>query len=504
MPVPWNPSLTVPNCVLMIGNRGSGKTTLLENLSLLAAKEQPYAVVSWDWPGTYARRMVGHLSCEVDCPRPLYDAALPTDNKCLSWPYYLRSTSEDPLVEEVENELADEEFAQAFWSKRNKKTGEGSPYTNQYLMAAIRVWRSQLEIPHLTFLAHTLRPGQGRYRQLLDNAGHRQAKETLLLAEHRANRSPIQYEREVGATQRLIQIVESPVIWMHNGNSLDWRQVLLEKRQVYFDLSGVSQEAARALVIFGTHAIINACRRYFKETGKPLLVMIVLEEAGFLGLTPPSIIASMQADRKAGVGFTIISQTCQDFFNPEQPGLFDQIASLCDEQYYFRINSDIDKVASLLAAPTFNPLEVHYRRERVQFDGYDEIRQYNTSDGESIDHLLHKRKDIRKSSSVSYRARYAPVTDEFYKQPQVHEAEFKQKLSSLQTFEYFVRDAAGVRRERTTPLGDVWPLGLSEIKIAEEIAWIRRLPYYQPPRMPEPLPEPPKNQGAASRMRGKG
>ena len=107
--------------------------------------------------------------------------------------------------------------------------------------------------------------------------------------------------------------MKSPVLYLRHGEGIDWRDLLLKKMQIYFDLSGVTAEAARALSIFASHAAINACREHFDETGEPLPLVVVLEEAGVMDLVTPFILDAMRELRKAGVAVWIVSQTIEDF-----------------------------------------------------------------------------------------------------------------------------------------------------------------------------------------------
>ena len=60
------------------------------------------------------------------------------------------------------------------------------------------------------------------------------------------------------------------------------------------------------------------------------------------------------------------------------------ILALCD-CLQVRVNSGVDRMAKCLADPTFNPFEIHYTRERVVSDGFEEIE--TKSRGQSKDHL---------------------------------------------------------------------------------------------------------------------
>ena len=61
----------------------------------------------------------------------------------------------------------------------------------------------------------------------------------------RSGRNLVQFEREAGAAMRLFDIVKSPVLYLRHGEGIDWRELLLKKSQIYFDLSKVTAEAAR-------------------------------------------------------------------------------------------------------------------------------------------------------------------------------------------------------------------------------------------------------------------
>ena len=469
-------------CRLIIGNRGSGKSLGMEPELIDLAKAGEYAVVAFDLPGTLSRRMAGHLSAAGLEDRAEFEWAASKDHKYLSWPFFTQSTAEDPIQRQIENDTALEEFALGFFATANMKATEEKPYTKLWIMNAARLWGSQPIMPPLTWIEKCFFPDTREYAEMIQNAQDTDVLPLFEAVNLRRMRNPVQYETETGASYRKIKNVRSPVLWAHNGTSCDWRTLLSERKQVYFDLSGVPQEMARMLTIFACNAIVATCRRYFNETGNPLPVVIVLEEAGALDLVTPLIITAMQELRKAGVFVWIISQTIMDF---QDQAKFEQIMALTDDHVYYRANSGVERIAQDLAAPTFDPLAVHYTRDKLVHNGYEQVETHSKSSGVQKQPLGgSKRISTNESSGTSFLSKYKTVVEEYYKAPQVQAAEWQRAVATLQTFERIVRDQSGVRRERAQPCFEIWPLGMSEMITEEAIQRIRTRPHYQACQLP--------------------
>ena len=469
-------------CKTILGARGSGKSTGLA-VDLLAAAMMGIAVVVLDRPGTLARAMVGHLCAAGLESKTLIEIASDTD-RVLRFPY-IQNSDKPGLDGERENEFADECFAQAFGAKRGVKRLEGNPYTNKYVRSPAAIFRSQPDCTAIPIgdFEYIFRPGVKKHDELFASAHENRPVLEMMQVEARARRNPIQYEIETGASERLLSILwKSAVVRIRHGKGVDWTELLKQKAQVYFDLANITEEAARTIAILVAHSAINAARKHFYETKKPLPVVIVLEEAGALDLVTPFIISSMQELRKAGVSIWLVSQ---DF----EPATFEQLLGLTEEHLYYRVNSGVDRAAEDCAHPSFDPNAVHYERERVVSDGFEAIRTTvrGSSEDQTIDGKKRKRKDSRES--VSYLPVQHVVMDKYVKPYELQKQEWATKLSTQKVGERVVVGLSGVRVERIIPLGEPWPLGLSQIRTLKVIDRIRSKPPFQ-----QVQPEPPAEQ----------
>ena len=136
---------------------------------------------------------------------------------------------------------------------------EDKPYTKKYADATARVFRSR-GAPDLRKLLDPFAYPDIRFADALAQAKDKASCEVFAQLALRAKRNPTQFEIEAGAAKRLYDIVNSPVLYLRHGQGISWRELISKKYQVYFDLSGITTESARALSIFATHAAINACR----------------------------------------------------------------------------------------------------------------------------------------------------------------------------------------------------------------------------------------------------
>jgi hypothetical protein len=484
---------------MYLGNRGSGKTAGLEVRTKGVALAGRFAVFAYDWPGSYARAMTGHLSaCGLE-GRTYYERLrdLP---RVMRW-RFRRPTTASPLERINAEELARQQIVQAFLARKGVKVGEDKAYTRKWLDAAVAVWSSLPETPPLWWLRKCFEPGSPEHLWMMRHAADRDAVVAFAAVEERKYRNPVQYEIECGAAVRALDVVKNPVLWTRFGDdaeAVDIRALALAKALVFFDLSGVALETARAFVVLHTTAVVNECQRYFEETGKPLEVILVLEEAGPLALATPVIIWALQTLRKAGVYVWVVSLTVEDF----PPELFEQLMGLTDAHYFYRMNAGIDRAAKDLADPTWQERQVYATRDRQEHDGEDVVRTVTESEFVGDDGKKRKGKTV----SERFVPRYRTVVEEVYVTPQLHEQRFRTELATNEVFQRHVRDLAGVRRERVEPLGEPWPLGLTAERTAEAITRIQSRRAFQPPRMawtppspaqPVPVaPQPPRSAAA--------
>src|SRR5207302_6425548 len=113
----------------------------------------------------------------------------------------------------------------------------------------------------------------------------------------------------------LEQVCGSEVVRLRSRpGTFHWLTALREQRLIAFDGGGIrSRELKRTLFLLVSLQVIQAVRRSFAETQRPLPVVLVLEEAGALGLVTPFVLAALQELRKAGLAIHLITQSTLDF-----------------------------------------------------------------------------------------------------------------------------------------------------------------------------------------------
>src|SRR5205814_3669050 len=129
-----------------------------------------------------------------------------------------------------------------------------------------------------------------------------------------------------------------------------------------FDGGGLrSKELKRAIFLLVSLQVIQAVRRHFAATQRPLPVVLVLEEAGALGLVTPFVLTALQELRKAGLAIHLITQSSLDFCDPS---LFELVLANTPWQAWYQCLAPADQElgAKVLANATFDPLAVHVRR----------------------------------------------------------------------------------------------------------------------------------------------
>lgn len=480
-----DPFWTEPN-ILILGNRGSGKTVGLKCWALNFATLRKGMLIYLDRPGSAVRDLAGHFSASGFEDRTWLINARDV-KRTLQWPFISEITSTDPVEIERDESQVTDELMEACYGRRNVKSGETKPYTTDYAVAAIKLFARIAKRPNIRFLRDVWLPSLlPMHEWLMGQSLNRNAVSLFRDAEERRIRSPADYEISAGAGKRLLQPLWSSVIYPHDGNTISWEQAGQDQALVLVDLSGVSFDDARSLGILIQSAVLSAVRRHFYKTGKPLPVTFVLEECGRMGFATPAIIGACQEMRQYGVSVAFCSQTHLDFSDETA---FEQIMGLCQVHIFYHLDSGIERCAADLANPQYDPMREHSRTKRAIPIGQQVIETF--SKGERSDGS----KDER--IGQSFVTQYEYVEDVKYMTADMQEQQYRTDLSRLETFERFVKDHSGVRREKVIPLRPAWALGLSEDRTEAAIQRILSRPEYQPvnDKLPD-LTMPPVSGGA--------
>lgn len=485
---------------VIVGSTGSGKSEgeLVDLVRL--AERGDCAVVLLDGHGPLAFRAAGHWATRGHEPRMVYEPLAATD-RALCWNMLPRSAATEPLRRALEDAEARDELAQCFLAQRNLVTLADRPLTKEWLEAAISLCLGRPRSEPLTSLLSAFRVGTREYERLLRGCTHPETVAKFREMERLHRRNPVQYEIQTGASRRLLEpVCTSEVVRLRaRPGPFDWLAALRGRRLIAFDGGGLrSRELKRTLFLLVSLQVIHAVRRHFAETRQPLPVVLVLEEAGALGLVTPFVLAALQELRKAGLAIHLITQSSLDFGDRS---VFEAVLANAPWLAWYQSLSPSDQAlgAQALANATFDSLAVHFTRARQVRAGVESVA--TESRGEASDpHGGVTRRDTRSGQALV--TRYRDAAEAYYKSPQLHEQEYRTALATLGVGERFVRDRTGVRRERVRLLRPPRPRGGFDERTREAISRVRRQPIYLPVPAPEPgdpLPTPPD---AAERLRG--
>ena len=349
-----------------------------------------------------------------------------------------------------------------------------------WLEAAIALSLTQPQPEPLPSLLAAFRVGSADYERLLGACGDAEVAAKFRELERLQRRSAIQYEMQTGASRRLLELVcASEVVRQRSRpGSFDWSEALRGRKLIAFDGGGLrSKELKRTMFLLVGLAVTHAVRRHFAETQQPLPVVLVLEEAGALGLVTPFILAALQELRKAGLSIHLLTQSSLDFGDRT---ILELLLSNTPWQAWYQALSPADQElgARALANATFDPLAVHFTRTRQVRAGVEAVT--TESHGEASDpHGEVTRRDTR--SGTAFLTRYHEQAEDFYVSPQLHEQQYRTALATLRIGERFVRDRTGVRRERVRLLRPPRPRDQFAQRTRDAIERIRRSPLYLPP-----------------------
>ncbi|HYH65698.1 MAG TPA: type IV secretory system conjugative DNA transfer family protein [Urbifossiella sp.] len=484
---------------LIVGSTGSGKSEgeLVDLVRL--AERRDCAVVLLDGHGPLALRTAGHWIPRGHEARLVYEPLDATD-RVLCWDMLPRSYAANPSRRLLEDAETRDELAQCFLAQRNLATAADRPLTREWLEAAITLCLGQPGPQPLPSLLSAFRVGSPAYGRLLRDCTDPAVVDKFRELERVHRRSAVQYEIQTGASRRLLEAVcSSEVVRLRSRpGPFDWLQAVRERKLIAFDGGGIrSREIRRTLFLLVSMQVIHAVRRHFAETQRPLPVVLVLEEAGVLGLVTPFVSMALQELRKAGLSVHLITQSSLDFGDQ---AVFEGLLANTPWQAWYQCLSPADQEigARALANATFSPHAVHFTRPRQVRDGVEPVA--TETRGESLDAHGHVRgHDTRTGSALVPRFR---ETDEaYYKSPSLHEQEYRTRLATLRIGERIVRDRTGVRRERVKLLRPPRRQHRFGDATREAIERIRRQPIYLPPAPTPPDASAAVPHDAAARLR---
>ena len=461
------------------------------------AERREYAVVLLDGHGPLAFRAAGQWISRGHEARLVYEP-LDATGRVLCWPMLTRSTSDTSSGRKIEDAQIRDEVAQCFIAQRNLPSLADRPWTKEWLEAAIDLCLSQALTRPLPTLLDAFRAGTAGYERLIRGSDRPDVIEKFRGLERLRRRNEVQYESLVGAARRLIEpVCESEVVRLRSRpGAFDWTDSLREHGLIVFDGGGIrSTEVKRTLFLLVSMQVIHAVRRHFAASQRALPVVLVLEEAGALGLVTPFVMLALKELRKAGLAIHLITQSALDFADP---ATFELILSGTPWQAWYQSLAPADQEigAKALANATFDPLSVHFVRNRTVAAGSHRVE--NVSHGKSYDGH-HRLVRLDRRSGTVHVTSYKSVAEPSYKTPQLWEQEHRTHLATLRVGERLVRERGGVRRERVRPLTE---LSGFDAETSLGIARVRRGPMYLPP---EPLPAviaSPALPDAAARLRG--
>ena len=465
------------------------------------ANRADHAVILLDGHGPLAFAAAGYWAASGHEPRLVYEP-LDTTDRFLCWDMLPRSMSTDPARRLLDDAETREEVAQCFFAQRNLSTLNDLPLTKEWLEAAIALGLAQPQPEPLDILLAAFQIGTAAYERLLSQCTDPDLVAKFRAAERLVRRNAVQYEIQTGAARRLLELVcRSEVVRLRaRPGPFDWLSALRERRLIVFDGGGLrSREIKRTTFLLAALAAVNAVRHHFAETQQSLPVVLVLEEAGALGLVAPFVLSALQELRKPGLSIHLLTQSCLDFGDR---AVFESLLSNTPWQAWYQSLAPADQElgARVLANATFDPLAVHYTRTRQFHASVEPL--HTKSRGESVDpHGELARRDAR--TGTAFLARYRTAAEEYYKTPQLHEQEYRTQLATLRVGERLVRDRRGVQRERVKRLRPPRPRSEFEARTRAVIDRVRRGPFYLPPPPLSANTSPLTLPDAAERLRAK-
>lgn len=500
---------------LSVGVTGCGKTQEAISTLLRLGESREAAVFVLDGKGDLAFQLTGQYSAAGLERFVEYEDLASADGKVLPLDFLPGPWSADAFRREIEEELIREEFKQIFLARKGLLSDEDKGFTREGLDLCVGVMQAQAPRKRLDWITKVLEPDTAEFEQLRDEClageGAGELRKKMLRAAHLAKRSPTQFDVWSGAPRRMLEAVRSPAFRARcSGDYFDLAGAARDKKLILYSGAGVPRAAARLIFLSVALMMLNAARRYYSLHQRPLPVVLVLEECGAYGLAAPFVLTALQELRAAGVAVWVMTQSTLDF---EPPVLEKILQNTPGGHKWFRLLSprDQETAAADLFAAKFDPAAEHYRRARLQHDGYEAKKNVTRAHGTGESGTTpeygpkvtnNKRQDVRDTvtESTTYLSRYREVEDVFYKSPQLQEAELRAEAGRLGVGEFYLRDLGGAYKVQAIMEAPSWPLGLADKRTREAIARIRSRPHYQTPGPSGSTPPTPDGPRDASRF----
>lgn len=428
---------------MVVGSTGSGKSAGELADLVRIARRGDHAVVLLDGHGPLASQAAGHWAARGHFARTVYESLEATDS-VLCWDMLPRSTHPDRSRQLLEDAQTRDDVAQAFLAQRQLQSAVDRPWTKEWLDNAIDLCLAQPHPEPLASLPAAFRIGSLDYRRLIQDCTRGEVAGRFLDAERLRRKNEVQYDIQVGAARRLLDLVcGSEVVRLRcRPGAFDWGQALTQRRLIALDGGGLrSREVKRAVFLLAALQVVNAVRGHFAMHRTPLPVVLVLEEAGALGLVAPFVLTALQELRKAGLAIHLITQSTLDFGDERT---FERALANVPEQVWYQALAPADQElgARALANPSFDPHAIHFTRQRSLLG-----RLYSEA---------------------------------HFKLPPFQEQEFRTLLATLRRGERLVRDRRGVRRLRGRLLRSGWWHPVTEEGTRRLIETLRQQALYQP------------------------
>lgn len=425
----------------ILGSTGSGKSEgeLIDLVKL--AETTPTAIVVLDGHGPLAQRLTQVWFDAGYQNRLLYEPLTAVD-RTLSWPMLTRSQDTHPAKRRIEDTEIRDDLVHCFLAPRGLESLANRALTKEWLEGALDLVIAQPQPEELSILLSVFQIGSPELERLLRNCDRPDIVFKFRRIEELARRNFVQFELQTGPSRRLIeQLCDSEVVRLRSvPSSFSWKTALEARSLILFDGGGIrSRELKRGLFLLASLQVIQAVRRHYAKSQKPLSVVLVLEEAGALDLVSPFILLALQELRKAGLSIHLITQSSADFWDKNT---LERILANTPVQVWYQVLAPADQAlgATVLLNASFDSDAVHFQRPRI---------------------LQKKQPRL--------------IKDDYFKSPQLQEQETRTRLARLAVGERWIRTRTGVLLEQTKP----FPKTFDSESFEKQSALIRQSAVYR-------------------------
>jgi len=320
-----------------------------------------YAIVLCDPQGSLVNLMIPHIIARGLGGRAFFDF-LDYNKKTLGFGFLKPPKHKDPRERRKAIDFIARAFAEILSRRRDGYVLSNYVLTEEWTIAALKLHLSQKVALPAYLLPFALQPETRQFEKYLEGCTDDDLRRRF---EFLRNMSPREIRERTEPARRLIEVVcECPAFQDRCHDSFDLYDFL--KRKGILLLSGqhkghLSDDAIRTVLGAVITEVIQAVKWHYGVTGKPLKVILAIDEASNYLLFGRQEAVACVTTQKCGLSIDCLVQTV-DFGSPE---ILEKVFQGFTERHWYNCTGPTAEMGSIdVGIPAFDPKRELDRQSR--------------------------------------------------------------------------------------------------------------------------------------------